>query len=423
MTQPAIHAAMNGHPASRARPILLAAGGTGGHMFPATALAAALLSHGQTVMLVTDRRGGGLNGLPDVPVHRISAGTLGSGIAGKVAGVAALAAGYVQARRLIRRLGPACVVGFGGYPSIPTVLAAASLGVPVVLHEQNAVLGRANRLAAGRAAAIAGAFPVIRRLTAPQRDRLVLTGNPVRPEIAALRHLPYPTPDDDGPFHILVTGGSQGARIFSEVVPQAMAILPEALRARLHVTQQCRPEDLDRARQRYAAAGVRVELQSFFTDMAARIGACHLAVTRAGASTVAELTAAGRPSILVPYPFATDDHQRANAEAVADVGAAWLMPQDAFTPETLAVRLESLMTLPAALEKAAASARAWGTDDAAERLATLVLGVAAGTPANKVWTRSAGSDTTNSVSGNSVSGDKIPGRNPVQNAASKEAAA
>lgn len=357
--------------------VMLAAGGTGGHMFPAEALAAELLSRGFEVALATDRRGQTFSGaLGSIPVHRLRAATLGRGFGAKVRGAVELGLGYAQARRLLGRLKPEIVVGFGGYPSLPTVIAAAHLKIPVVLHEQNAVLGRANRMLLGRATKIATSFRSVRYVTELMRGRVVITGNPVRPAVAAIRDLPYPALTADGPLNLLVLGGSQGARVFSEVVPAAVALLPDHLRQRVRVTQQCRKEDIDGARDLFASAGVVAELSPFFADVAERLGACHLLVARSGASTVAEISAAGRPAILVPYPFAMDDHQTANAEALADVGGAWLVPQSGFTPEALAARLQALMTLPATLSKAAHAARAWGRPDAARRLADTVLSTA-----------------------------------------------
>ncbi|HYD30514.1 MAG TPA: undecaprenyldiphospho-muramoylpentapeptide beta-N-acetylglucosaminyltransferase [Azospirillaceae bacterium] len=360
--------------ATKDKTIVLAAGGTGGHMFPAEALARELLARGWTVNLVTDKRGGAFGDtLPEVAVHRIRAATLGSGLMGKVRTAVELFFGTFQARALLKRLKPTAVVGFGGYPSVPTVFAAGRAGIPVVLHEQNAILGRANRMLSGVAARIATSFPSVAGVKEADRAKLAFTGNPVRPHIAAVREVPYPAYPFDGPLYLMVMGGSQGARIFSQVIPQALALIPEHLRRRIRLSQQCRAEDLDLARQGLTEAGVvEPDLSSFFTDVPQRLADCHLAVCRAGASTVAELSAVGRPAILVPYPFAMDDHQTANAEAVSEAGAAWLIPQPAFTPQALAARLEALLTLPESLERAAGAARAWGRVDAAARLADAV---------------------------------------------------
>jgi UDP-N-acetylglucosamine--N-acetylmuramyl-(pentapeptide) pyrophosphoryl-undecaprenol N-acetylglucosamine transferase len=359
---------------AQSSPVILAAGGTGGHMFPAEALARELLARGRRVVLVTDRRGKAFgDALPEVEVHRIRASSFGSGIMGKIRGVVELTIGAFQARRLIAKLKPSAVVGFGGYPSVPTVLLAQRGRVPTILHEQNAVLGRANRLAAPGAVGIATSFAAVSAVKQADAGKLVFTGNPVRPNVTAVRDLPYPALEDGGEVHLLVVGGSQGARIFSEVVPEALALLPDALKRRIRISQQCRPEDIEAAKAAFANAGIEAELSTFFRDVPERLAGCHLAICRSGASTVAELAAVGRPAILVPYPYAMDDHQTANAQAVADAGGAWLMPQTAFTPRSLADRLTALLDLPATLTKAAEAAHARGATDAASRLADIVL--------------------------------------------------
>jgi UDP-N-acetylglucosamine--N-acetylmuramyl-(pentapeptide) pyrophosphoryl-undecaprenol N-acetylglucosamine transferase len=360
--------------------VVLAAGGTGGHMFPAEALARELSARQCGVALITDRRGSGFGGaLPDVETHRIRAGQItGRGLIARIKGLALLALGTVEARALLRRLRPAAAVGFGGYASVPAMLAARGARIPSVIHEQNAVLGRANRLLAPRAGRIATSFASVAAIGEAAGGKIVLTGNPVRPEIAALADTPFRPAEADGPFRILVLGGSQGATVFSRVVPPAIAALPAGLRARLEISQQCRPEDLDEVRRAYDGLGVTVELAAFFDDVAARLAAAHLVICRAGASTVAEVTAAGRGAILVPYPRATDDHQTANARAVEDAGGGWLMPEAGFTSAALAVRLESLLRQPDGVGEAAAKARALGVPDAASRLAELVIDVVAG---------------------------------------------
>jgi len=361
--------------------IALAAGGTGGHMFPAEALAGELLARGHTIALVTDRRGGGFGErLSAVETHRIAAGGLaGTGIVGRAQGVVQLGLGFFQSRTLIGRLKPAVVVGFGGYASVPTMMAASFAGIPTVLHEQNAVLGRANKLLARRATRIATSFPAVAGVGAS--DRAVVTGNPVRPGIAALADAPYPAVAAE--LRILVIGGSQGARIFSRLIPEAVALLPADLQRRLVVAQQARAEDLETARTNYAATAAKVELASFFGDMPERLRVANLVIARSGASTVAELTAAGRPAILVPYPFATDDHQTANARALDSAGAAWLMPEAATTPALLAERLAALAADPSALTRAADAARGLGRRDAAARLADLVTSLVRGNGARK----------------------------------------
>lgn len=360
------------------KPFMLAAGGTGGHFFPAEALARELLDRGYPVTLVTDRRGQAFGGtLEQVPVHRIHSAPPGAGFVNKAKAAVQMGVGLLQARALMRHLTPAAVVGFGGYPSVPTVFAAVHSGVPALIHEQNAVLGRANRMLAPGVRHLAVAFPEVSGLRDADRAKLVRTGNPVRPAIAALRDAGYAAPSADGPIHLLVMGGSQGARVLSEVLPAAITQLPEGLRARLHLSQQCRPEDLESVRAAYAGAGLGgLELDSFFHDVPQRLAACHLAVTRAGASTVAELTCLGRPALLVPYPHAMDDHQTANARQLDAAGAAWMIPQPDFTAATVAARLASLLAAPDTLAATAASAHDWGTADAAARLADAVTAMA-----------------------------------------------
>lgn len=357
-------------------PILLAAGGTGGHVFPAEALARVLVARGHAVRLATDPRGRAFGDrLPEVPVDAVRSATVAPGLLGKVRTAALLGLGYLDARGVLRRHRPSVVVGFGGYPSAPTVLAAARAGIPVVLHEQNALLGRVNRWLAPRAAAIAAGFALAGGQGQAGR-RVVVTGNPVRPAIAARASAPYPAPAADGRLTLLILGGSQGARVFSELIPAAVALLPEALRVRLSIVQQCRPEDIEACRGRYAAIGADATLATFFDDVPDRLAAAQLLICRSGASTVAELGVVGRPAILVPYPFAMDDHQTANARAIATAGAGWLMPQSELAPEVLASRLEDLYTRPSILVEAAGAARAAAHPDAADRLADLVLSLA-----------------------------------------------
>lgn len=357
--------------------VLLAAGGTGGHVFPAEALADALRRRGARVELATDRRGGTYGGvLGELTTHQVQAASPGKGLWGKVKAGLRLLQGLMQARVLIGNLNPDVVVGFGGYPSVPTAYAATLAKKPLLLHEQNSVLGRANRLLVGGARRIAVAFPGVGANKPELEAKLIRTGNPVRPAIAALRDAPYRVPDVDGPIRLFVMGGSQGARIFSTVIAEALALLPEEIRARIHLAQQARADDLDTARAGLEVLGLgALELAPFFADVPQRLESCHLAITRAGASTIAELTCIGRPSILVPYPHAMDDHQTANARAVADAGGAWLMPQGSLTGAALAERLTTLFAEPERLVQAADAAHAWGTDQAAERLADAVLGL------------------------------------------------
>jgi UDP-N-acetylglucosamine--N-acetylmuramyl-(pentapeptide) pyrophosphoryl-undecaprenol N-acetylglucosamine transferase len=348
-------------------------------MFPAEALAGALIERGLRVALITDLRGAAFgDALPAVSIYRIRASRLRRDLMDRLHAVMEMALGGWDARRLLRKLKPAVVVGFGGYPSMPTVIAAALQKIPVVLHEQNALLGRANRRLAPRARAIATSFETVKGLS-PQTPAVVV-GNPVRPGIVGVREHPYNAPAPDGPVSILIMGGSQGARIFSDVVPAAAALLPPALRARLRIVQQCRPEDIEAVESAFRDIGIVAELSTFFSDMPRRLADCHLAVARSGASTVAELGVAGRPAILVPYPFATDDHQTLNAHAFARGGAGWVISQREFTPEALAAHLEGLMRNPEKLGVAAGAARREGRPAAARDFAQLI-GVVIAPPA------------------------------------------
>ena len=354
--------------------ILLAAGGTGGHVFPARALAETLLARGHRVGLVTDRRGTAFETASGtLEVHRIrAAGIAGRGIVAKVKAVGELLLGYLEARRLIRSLAPAVVVGFGGYASVPTVMAAAARRVPVVLHEQNAVLGRANRLLAARADAIAVSFAEVAKVRPADRGKLALTGNPVREAIRAVRDTVLPPLSPDAPVAVLVTGGSQGASVFADLVPAAIARLPEALRRRLRLSQQARPIELEQVTAAYRELGIEADVRKFFDDMPARLAEARLLVCRSGASTVAENTVAGRPALLVPYPHAIDDHQTANARAVAAAGGARVMPQSGTDADALAAALTEILGDPALLARMAEAARGVGVPDAVERLADLV---------------------------------------------------
>jgi len=360
------------------RKAVLAAGGTGGHMFPAEALARELHARGVAVALVTDRRGGGFGGdLAEVETHHISAGGIAGGsLVKRLGGLLRLALGVLQARSLMRRLDPDAVIGFGAYAAAPTVLAGSHLGRRVILHEQNAVMGRANRLLAGRADIIATGFARVEGLKASELAKARMTGNPVRPDIEAVGQQAYRAPRAGEAIHLLVVGGSQGAKVFNSAVPAAIAQLPEALRARLRMVQQVPGGVLDQVQAAYQGCGVAAELADFFDDMPARLARAHLVICRAGASTVAELASAHRPAILVPFPHATDDHQTANARALVDLEAGWLIPESDLTPEALAGQLETLINTPARLELAAARAGGLAPGDAAGRLADLVCGSA-----------------------------------------------
>ncbi len=359
--------------------VILAAGGTGGHMVPAHALAAELKRRGHGVGLVTDERGARIPGLfDDLPVHILPAGRIGGGPIAWLKAIGSVVAGRRDAKRLYRQFLPDAVVGFGGYPAFPALLAASSMRVPTVLHEQNAVLGRVNRLLASDAAAIATAYERVERLKAGHKEKVVLVGNPVREEVARLGEAPLPPFDETAPLKILVTGGSQGASVLGKVVPEGLGALNASLRHRLQIVQQCRPEDIDVVRARYVELGIPAELSTYITDMPAKIADTHLVIARAGASTIAELTAAGRPAILVPLPSATDDHQTVNAREMARAGGARMIAQGDFTADVLARQIEALAEDPQALANAASRSLSVGRPHAARDLADLVERIAGG---------------------------------------------
>jgi len=362
------------------QPIVIAAGGTGGHFFPAEALAAELISRGHHIVLMTDARSGALHSpvFAGRDCHVLQgAGLAGRGVFRAARAVVALVAGTVQARRLLKRIDASAIVGFGGYPCVAPILAARSLRrrPRLLLHEQNAVLGRANRVLAKFADALALGFAGTARV--PHDIPMRVTGNPVRPAVASLAGIAYVPPADD-PIHLLVVGGSLGARIFSDVVPDALAALPASLRARLRVVQQCRKEDLSRVHAAYEAAGIEAELAPFLTDMADHYASAHLVIARAGASTCAELATVARPAILVPLPGAIDYHQAANARALASAGAALVMLQPEFTAAALATVLAQKLADPAGLTAASRAAASCGHKLAAADLANLAETLIAG---------------------------------------------
>jgi len=355
------------------RHYVLAAGGTGGHMIPAHALAEELMRRGHRVALVSDDRGARIPGLFEgVQVHVLPAGRLGGGPAGWLKAVRNIFTGRAMASRLYETFRPSAVIGFGGYPALPALLAANRDRIPTLVHEQNAVLGRVNRLMAGKVDAVATAYETVDRLSKSHLDKVHLVGNPVRDEVMELRDQPYPALSEDGIFRVLVTGGSQGASVLSQVVPDGLGLLPEHFRRRLQVTQQCRAEDIEQVRAKYAELSIPADLATYMEDMPERLAWSHLVIARAGASTIAELTAAGRPAILIPLPSATDDHQTANAREMAKAGGARMIPQSRFTPIELAKQMQKLGLDPEALGNAAARARAVGRPNAASDLADLV---------------------------------------------------
>ncbi|QIB33449.1 undecaprenyldiphospho-muramoylpentapeptide beta-N-acetylglucosaminyltransferase [Ancylobacter pratisalsi] len=354
--------------------VLIAAGGTGGHLFPAEALATALKRRGIEVDLATDARAARYaSHFPARELHVLPADTMRgrSPLALARTGLA-LGSGILKGYRLMKTLKPAAVVGFGGYPTVPPLLAATFAGRPTLLHEANAVMGRANTLLASRVTAIATGYPDILKDRPALAAKAHHTGNPVRPAVIAAV-APYVSLKPGERLALLVFGGSQGARIMSEVVPSAIERLSPELRARLSVVQQARTEDLDAVRATYDRLGVAAEVAPFFDDLPARMASAHLVVARSGASTVAELCVIGRPSVLVPLPGAIDQDQLANALALASAGGAVLMPQSEFTPQSLADRITSIVANPAELTAMADAAHRMGRADAAEQLAELVV--------------------------------------------------
>lgn len=355
------------------RHFVLAAGGTGGHMVPAAALAAELTRRGHRVALVSDARGVRFPGLFEgVQTHVLPAARLAGGPVGWAKAGREMWRGRAMARELYRTFQPAAVIGFGGYAAFPALLAAFADKIPTAVHEQNAVLGRVNRLVTGRVDAIATSYDRTERLAEKHALKARVVGNPVREAVLAWRDKPYPLLEEDGIFRVLVTGGSQGASVLSRVVPEALALLPAPYRRRLQVTHQARIEDIDAARAAYAGHQIAADLATYLPDLPEQLGWAHLVIARAGASTIAELTAAGRPAILVPLPTATDDHQTANAREITAAGGARTIPQSAFTAVELAKQMQKLGLDPAPLANAAARARSVGKPNAVGDLADLV---------------------------------------------------
>ncbi|MGQ0457053.1 MAG: undecaprenyldiphospho-muramoylpentapeptide beta-N-acetylglucosaminyltransferase [Hyphomicrobium sp.] len=370
--------------------VMLAAGGTGGHLFPAFALAEELQRRGACVDLITDMRGDRYGSdFPARAIYQVPSATLASRGAGEIAKTSiALARGTKAAHRILGEVKPNAVVGFGGYPTFPPLVAARLRGIPTAIHEQNAVLGRANRLLAPRVTAIATSFEHTNGLDAAQAAKATLTGNPVRSTVVAAADRAYEAPTATGDVRILVFGGSQGARYFSDAAPPALIELPDALRARLRVTQQAREEDVDRVRRAFAQAAIAAEVEPFFKDLPERMAAAHLVIARAGASTVAELTVIGRPSILVPLPHALDNDQLNNALRLSEAGGGWCVEQKRLTPERLADEIERLVAAPETLAAAAAAAKSAGRPDAVSRLADFALALAGDRPSASVETPS-----------------------------------
>lgn len=364
--------------AGSTKTILLSAGGTGGHLYPAEALAEELLTRGYNVAIITDKRGHAFKSLGDrVNIYTVRAATLKPGLGAKIRAVIDMKLGVLSALRLLLKIKPALVVGFGGYPSFPGVLAAQILCRPTILHEQNAVLGKANVWLAHRARKIALSLASTHGLSAAQQKKAVVTGNPVRAPIIAARGIPYTPPVSA--FKILITGGSQAASVFAQIVPEALKDLPESIKSRLYVMHQCRENEVETTAQKYADMGVQAETASFFNDMADRLAACQLFIGRSGASTVAELAVAGRPAIFVPYPGHQDMQQKHNADIIANAGGGWVFLQPDFTPAALAEKIRAFAEDPALLTRAATAAATCGAAGATARLADLA-GEEAGAP-------------------------------------------
>ena len=358
-------------------PVVLAAGGTGGHMFPAAALARELGRHGHDVAIVTDGRGAGFEAGPGAVVHCIAARQVSGGIRGTARGVMTLCYGWLQARRLLAQIQPRAAVGFGGYPTLPTMFAALRAGIPSMIHEQNAMLGRANAALAPRVSAIATSFEEVHGVRVEDLPKLVRTGNPVRAAVASLAGTPYPDPTDhNGPVSLLVVGGSQGARILSDLVPPAIAAIDGRLRSRLRIVQQARPEDVERVTAAYCRLDIPAEVASFFGDLPARMAGASLVISRAGASTISELATIGRPAILIPFLRAAGGHQHRNAREIERYGAAWVMTEMDLAAETLAGRIETLLRTPRLLADASDAALRWAVPDSAARLADRVHALA-----------------------------------------------
>jgi UDP-N-acetylglucosamine--N-acetylmuramyl-(pentapeptide) pyrophosphoryl-undecaprenol N-acetylglucosamine transferase len=347
--------------------VVLSAGGTGGHLFPAQALAGELARRGRDIVVMTDARFA--NYATAFPKARIE--TVPSSPFNALAAPFKIAAGFIVALAKLLTLRPAAVIGFGGYPSVPVMLAANFAGLPTGIIEQNAVVGRANRLVMNRVRKVAAAFPIA-RFAPRDASKVVLTGNPLRPEVEALWGAPYDALQPGGAIRLLVFGGSQGARALSEIVPAALSRLPHDIKMRLSVVQQCRPEDIEQVRQIYGNAEIRCQLETFFSDLPRRMADAHLVIARSGAGTVAELMAIGRPAILVPLPGALDDNQTPNAEILSKADAGWCMPQAALTPDGLAQMLAGIFADPPGLARRATRAHALATPNAAGRLADVV---------------------------------------------------
>ena len=360
------------------RTVMLAAGGTGGHLFPAQALAEELVRRGYLIHLMTDERVKDYGkSFPAIEIHEVPSATLSFSKPWLLPQRALrLWKGYRLALAILSKVKPIAVCGFGGYPSFPPLLAATKLNIPSCVHDQNAVMGRANRALAKMATAVASSFPTLASLPESAKEKLTVTGNPVRDLVLQSKAAPYAAPDANGEFHLLVFGGSQGAQFFSQFMPNAIRALPQAVLKSLKITQQCRPEDIEAVKAAYAALGIKADLAPFFMDMPRRIAQSHLVFCRSGASTIAELGVIGRPAIMVPLPHAIDNDQLKNAESFAKAGAGWIMPQAELTAEKFAGFFMRLRYQQGELNQAADAALTHGKPDAAKRLADLIVKIA-----------------------------------------------
>jgi UDP-N-acetylglucosamine--N-acetylmuramyl-(pentapeptide) pyrophosphoryl-undecaprenol N-acetylglucosamine transferase len=359
--------------------IMICAGGTGGHMFPALALSRDLIERGYKVIMMTDARTVKYTANhPELNVQVIASGTLPGDLIGKIKGVISLARGYFQSVSVIKKYNPGIAVGFGGYPSLPPMVAAERRDIPIIIHEANAVLGKANAYLAPKAERIALSLPDFSSLEDQDAVRAIVTGNPVRSEIAALFSRGYDAPDEADQFNLTVMGGSLGAKVMADHVPHALAALPEELKVRLHVTQQCRDEDIVNVQQIYADAGITSVLKSFFDNVPEILEETHLVIARSGASTVSEIAVAGIPAIYIPYPHHADQQQKVNAQVIAKEGGAWVMEEKDLSHEILSAKIAELMNNPQDLFKAAEGARSCAKPEATRKLGNLVVALLKG---------------------------------------------
>jgi UDP-N-acetylglucosamine--N-acetylmuramyl-(pentapeptide) pyrophosphoryl-undecaprenol N-acetylglucosamine transferase len=348
--------------------IFLAAGGTGGHIFPAIALAKELEKRGYDVLLITDKR---YKSYKDKKIRHktLPVKQLKGNVFEKILSVISLARSYIKASALLKRHKPLCAIGFGGYPSLPTILAAQRNGFKTIIHEQNSLLGRANHMLAKKADIIATSYTEVKKIEKEWANKTSYTGNPIRNSIVLLKDNKYPKITEKGKFNILVIGGSQGANIFSDIVPAAISKLDKQLRSRVFIMQQCRKDRLQEIQELYDELGIRHDIKEFFTDIEDKLKKSHLIVSRAGASTLSEIAAIGRPAIMVPLPNSADNHQLVNAKVFEDDGAGWVIEQKDFTPENLTNRLREILKMNEELKIMSSIMRKHAVYDAHERLA------------------------------------------------------